>query len=497
MTSTEQDQRPAPPPWPGWVDLSDPTPLDRRVAVAVVAGALATDLALRSGVAGVAGALLPAVVVAGLLGSARVSNRRAWPVLALAPLFGLWLSLRMSPWLLPLDILAAASLMALGASLARTGDPADLSIPSLCGRALHTLAHGLLAPAFLLRGFSRRRPGAGSPGAAVLRGALLAAPLICLLAVLLGSADPVFASFFRLPGNAGDLMVHLAFLGIGALGAAGLLRMASAAPFEMPGGGGGGRLGAVEATTVLSALVALFAAFTVTQVLAAVGGAAYVARTAGLSYAAYARGGFFQLLAVAGITLAVLLALRATTSLEAPAARLRFLLLSEAAVGLTLVIVAGAVRRLWLYEQAYGLTMLRLCSALFALWIGAVFVLLAASLAGLGRRRAWLAPAAAALALAGLFVTNAANPEAIVVRRNVDRFGSTPQLDVHHLVWLSEDAVPELLRSLPRLDPHSAELVRDTVCLGPRRAEGGFWAYNASRDAAIEARRATCPEPEA
>ncbi|MDP9441362.1 MAG: DUF4173 domain-containing protein, partial [Actinomycetota bacterium] len=428
--------------------------------------------------------------------SGRVPNRRAWPVLLLAPLFGFWLSARTSPWLLPLDVVATGSLLALGSSLARDGDPANLSIPSLCGRALHTLAHGALGPWFLLGGLSLRRILGSSTGA-VIRGSILAAPLVCLLALLLGLADPVFASFFRLPTDpVVELFAHLVFLGMGALGAAALLRMASAAAFELPDGGLR-PIGAVEATTVLAALVGLFAAFTVTQVVAAVGGAAYFARTAGLSYAAYARSGFFQLLAVAAVTLGVLVALRATTRLETPAARLRFLVLAQAAVALTLVIVAGAVRRLWLYEQAYGLTMLRLCSVLFALWIGAVFLLLSASLAGLGRRRAWLAPAATALALGALLLTNALNPEAIVVRRNVDRFGSSPELDAHYLVGLSDDAVPELMRSLPRLHPETADFVREVVCLGPRRAEGGLWAYNASCDATTEARLAACPKLEA
>ncbi|MBW3555475.1 MAG: DUF4173 domain-containing protein [Actinobacteria bacterium] len=495
--SLTDERQPGPQQWTGWVDLGCLRPPDRRVVAAVVAGAVGTDLALRSDVTGLAGGLLPALVAVGLLASGRVVNGRARPVLALAPLFGLWLAVRVSPWLLPLDVLAAAALLALGASLARRGDPTDLSIPDLCGRALHTLAHGVLAPGFLLGGLSQRRSAGPSATGAVVRGCLLAAPLISLLALLLGSADPVFASFFRLPTSGTDVFAHLVFLAMGAVGVAGLLRMASAPPFELPAGGGPRPLGAVEATTVLGALVGLFGAFTATQVLAVVGGAGYVARTAGLSYADYARSGFFQLLAVAAITLGVLVVLRAATSLDSANHRRRFLVLGEVAVALTLVIVAGAVRRLWLYEQAYGLTMLRLCSTLFALWIGAVFVLLAASLGGTGARRAWLAPAAGSLALAGLLITNVVNPEAVVVRRNVERFGSSPELDARYLVELSDDAVPELVRSLPRLDPESAAFVRDAVCSGEREPGGGLWGYNASRRAALEARRAACPGPEA
>jgi hypothetical protein len=258
-------------------------------------------------------------------------------------------------------------------------------------------------------------------------------------------------------------------------------------------------LGVVEATTVLAGLVAVFAAFAVAQVVAAVRGAAYVERTAGLSYAEYARKGFFQLLAVATITLAVLLALRAATDLAAAGAgaRLRFFALSESAVVLTLVVVVVAVRRLRLYENAYGLTMLRLCSLLFAFWIAAVFVLLAFSLGGAWRHRAWLAPAAMILAVGSLLAINLANPEAIVVRRNVDRYERTGKLDLYYLEGLSDDAVPQIVRSLDRLTPADDAELRAWLCSGEHHASGGFWAYNASRDAAIEARLQVCPKLEA
>src|SRR5205085_4277547 len=101
------------------------------------------------------------------------------------------------------------------------------------------------------------------------------------------------------------------------------------------------------------------------------------------TYAEYARTGFFQLLAVAAITLAVLLGLRAATDLSAPADRRRFTILALSATSLTVVIVVVAIARLGLYEDAFGLTMLRLYSKVFAVWIGVVFLLLGVDLAGL------------------------------------------------------------------------------------------------------------------
>lgn len=493
MSITDAAVPSGPPPTTGpattstpWPDVMTVEPADTRVLIAIAAAAVGVDLGVRSEIAGIAGALLPVVVVAGMFATGRVTNRRAWPILFAVPLIGAWLVARMN-WLLPLDILAAASLLVVGASFARDGDPLDLTIPGAIGRGLHALTHGVLGIGFP---FTALR---GRGNLAVVRGIALGAPLLLVLGMLLGSADPVFASFFHLPDDFADVILHAVLLGIGAWGAAGLLRMASAPSYDVRPATSR-PLGRVEAVTVLGGVVAIFAAFTVSQLITVIGGADYVRRTAGLTYAEYARNGFFQLLAVVVITLGVLLAVRATV--EDPSHR-PFLILSEVAVVLTLLLVAGAVRRLGLYEQAYGLTSLRLVSSAFAVWIGIVFVLLGVSLTGRVRPdKQWFVPVAAAIAVVGLFGLNAINPDAWIVRRNVERFGMTDKLDVEHLVGLSDDAVPALLDARDGMSPEAAALVEERVCAGERRADGGFWAFNASRDAAIEARNAACPAPE-
>jgi hypothetical protein len=413
-----------------------------------------------------------------------------------APLFGVWIAVRMDPMLLFLDGVAAAGLLLVGASRARSGAPTNLPLPNLAGRGVLGLVHGILAPGFALGGLRSDR-GDERPtgsGLAYVRGGLLAAPLVFVVLALLASADPVFASFLRFPDDVGDLVVHAVLLTIGAWGAAAVLRMASAPPFGPPGLAGANRpMGDVEAATVLGGLVLVFAAFAVSQAVAVIGGADYVLRTAGLGYGEYARHGFFQLLAVAAITLVVVIALRATV--RTPTSR-RFVVLAELAAVLTLVLVAGAVRRLRLYDLAYGLTPLRLWALLFAVWIGVVFVLLAVSLTGrVAPTRAWFVPAAIAAGLAGLLVVNAANPDAWIVRRNVDRFGAdSARLDVGTLLTLSDDAVPTLLDALPQLSPDDASRVLQAECAAQRQTDGGFWAFNRSTQRAVDARNDRCPE---
>jgi hypothetical protein len=469
-------------------------PADGATLAAVAVAAVLTDVAVRSGPDGLAGAVLVALVAGGLLLSGRVANPQARALAGVAVLFGVFLAARTSPWLLPFDVMAVGGLLVLAASFASGGSVVDLTIPAAVTRACVAVAHGLAAPAFLLSG--RGAPVTSSRRvAATARGLVLAVPILVVLGVLLASADAVFAGFF----NGWNLLTpiqHGVLLVIGAWGMAGLVRLASAAsPPTL--GRITYRLGRTEATIVLGSVVALFAAFAVAQVVAASEGGRHVIGTAGLTYAEYARTGFFQLLAVAAITLAVLLGLRAATDLSDPADRRRFMILAEAAGALTLVIVIVAVARLGLYEDAFGLTMLRLYSKVFAVWIGVVFVLLALDLAGVGRRRAWLPATAVAAGLLALFTLNLVNPEAVVVRHNVAFAERSGRFDPDYLTELSDDAVPALVDALPRLDPQARQVVLDRVCTmgSAGQPTRSWWAFNGARDAAVEARNSVCVGP--
>ena len=461
-------------------------PADVRVVVAAGVTAALADLAVRSGGAGVAGSLLVVAVVAGLLASGRVAGVEAACVVGAAVPFGLFLSLRTSPWLLPLDIIAIAGLLLLGSSLAGGGRLFDLPVPNLAVRAFLAAAHGLAAPAFLVGPVAHRRRAVP-----ILAGAGLALPLLIVLGLLLASADAVFAGFFNWWGSPETVLVHALLLGVGAWGMAGLLRLASAEPApaapHLPY-----RLGPVEATVVVGSLVALFTAVAVAQVIAVAGGARHVLETAGLTYAEYAREGFFQLVAVAAITLVALVGLRAVADLSDPVRRRRFTVLGEIAIGLTLVILLVALRRLGLYTDAYGLTMLRVVAFVFAVWIGVVLVLAGLALGGVGADRAWLVGAALVAGLVLLLGLNVVNPEAMVVRHNVDRATRAQPVDPEYLAELSDDAVPALVRALPRLaEPERAEVLA-AACEGEDWPYDGWAAANTSRRRAIDARQRVC-----
>lgn len=447
---------------------------DPRVLVAVLAMAVSVDVAFRTRIDGLAGFVLVLAVSAGLLFSGRIKNRRVrWACVASLP-FGFFLVFRTSLWLVTLDLMIAFGLFVLASVFARGGDPFDVPGRELGYRLTNTVIGVMMAPAFVFEALVDSLPAPNDQRrrrhAAIARGLGLALPVLLVLGLLLASSDAVFASLFRIPVDADSIFANGFFLAFGVWIGAALLRSASEAS-PAPVAALRKPFGSIEAGIVLGGLVALYGAFAATQLVTALGGADHVLLTANLTRAEYARGGFFQLLAVAGITLGVLAVMKSTTDLGKDGrTRVWLLVTSELAVGLTLAIVAVGIIRLNLYDDAFGLTMLRLFSLATAWWLGIVFVLVGLALAGVGRDRHWLLGAVVVSALVVVLALNAIDPEALVVRHNTDRYaagalaGRAAEFDVTYTETLSDDAVPALAAVLPKLDEENQRSVLNRIC---------------------------------
>jgi Domain of unknown function (DUF4153) len=516
---------PLPPPPPAWPDGAEVLPAPPRpdllglegspglaALAAAAAVGVAMDLTVRAGLIGVAAALLFLLAAAGLVVGARPTNPQALVLAGLASLFGVWFAVRTSPWLLPFDALAAAGLLAVAASLARGGSVWDLRFMDLVVRATYAVGHGVVAPGVLVRAARLVAPakaeggeeGRASRSLGIAVGVLLAVPLVVVFGALLASADPVFASFF----DPVSLLGHVVLIVLGAWLAAALVRLALAKQPARPEVDFRW-LSASGAVTVLVAIDALFAAFAAAQLVALSEGGRKVIETAGLTWAEYARSGFFQLLAVASLTVVVVLTLRGWAKADGRAGGL-VTWLGVLTVGLTMTLVVVAFRRLDLYIDTFGLTMLRLFSSLFTVWVGVVLALLAAALLWpvVRRRgqdappRAWFGPVAAAAGLALLLALNVVNPEALVVRHNVQAAGrpdpegtrAADTFDPEYAARLSDDAIPTVVASLPSL---SAEAQREALvrigCDDPPLSHSGWAAWNWSRVEAERARDRVCP----
>jgi hypothetical protein len=189
----------------------------------------------------------------------------------------------------------------------------------------------------------------------------------------------------------------------------------------------------------LGLLVLLFAGFVAVQLTVLFGGNRHVLETDGLTYADYARGGFWQLSFVTGLTLVVLAgAARWAPRVEA-ADRTLIRVVLGALAGLTLIIVASALHRMNVYADTYGLTRLRLLVACCEAWFG--LVLLLVLVAGLKIRASWLPRVAIAAGVLALLGLAAADPDRLIAAHNVklDR-----TIDLSYLGNLSADAVPAI-----------------------------------------------------
>jgi hypothetical protein len=194
--------------------------------------------------------------------------------------------------------------------------------------------------------------------------------------------------------------------------------------------------------SALEWLIPLGLAFVLVQLTVLFGGHDRVLRTSGLTYAEYARSGFWQLLTACTLTFVVFGAAAIFARVGSARERLALRMLLGALGALTLVVLLSAFHRLRLYEEAFGLTRSRLAAEAATLWLGVLLVLV------LGFRHRFASFAAVAGGVA-LISFSLANPDRMVAERNVERWRETGRLDERYLATLSADATPALLE-LPR-----------------------------------------------
>jgi hypothetical protein len=211
------------------------------------------------------------------------------------------------------------------------------------------------------------------------------------------------------------------------------------------------------------------------QVTTLFGGHDHVLATAGLTYAEYARSGFFQLAAVGGLTLAVVAGAARWSRIDERVVRVLLAVLCV----LTLVVLASALRRLGLYQDAFGATRLRFLVGVQLVWLGAVFVVLL--VAGAVGGRAWLPRALVALSGLTAIGFAASNPDGRIAETNVERHAETGRVDARYLRTLSADALP----AVARLPPERAACAIGDV-RGRLRWDDGLAGANFSRARARE-----------
>ena len=303
----------------------------------------------------------------------------------------------------------------------------------------------------------------------VIRGIVIALPILAIFASLLASADVVFkdqldilikfASIENLP----QYIFRLTYILIGTYLLAGVFLHAAYQskderlfgedkPLMEP------ILGFTESTIVLGSVAVLFAAFVIVQFRYFFGGQANI-NIEGFTYSEYARRGFGELLIVAFFSLLMILGLSAITHRENEARRRLFSGLSVAVVALVTIILVSAFQRLALYEAAYGFSRLRTYTHVSLIWIG--LLLIAVVILEIIRRERAFAFAALIASMGFAASLNILNVDGFIVRQNAYRATQGQGLDVPYLASLSTDSIPVLVDTFR--SPAYPGLTRDAI----------------------------------
>lgn len=436
---------PYPPPPPDWVLAARPDEPPAAMLPATGWAALA---------AGVLGAVLlgeglgvnlllvclPAAFAAWTAARAAGRRPRPWTLAWSAGCLALLAvpALRDADWPSTLAVLTALGVGSLALNGGVTWRSALLGLAGLAGAVVP-------GARWAFRTARERAAGSHTRWGPVLRAVAVAVVLLLVFGALFAGADAAFADLLSdlVPdASVGESPLRVLYFALALLGTLGAARLA-AAPWRWDRirVGPGRAFGRLEWALPLVVLDLLFAAFNAVQLTVLFGGYDKVLAETGLTYAEYARQGFWQLLWATLLTLAVI----ACALRWAPRGRQHDHVVVRVVLGvlclLTLVVVLSALRRMNLYVDAYGLTRLRASVTGMEIWLGVVIVLLmAAGLLG-GH---WLPRAVAASAALAVLVFGLVSPDGLVASQSVARYQRTHQIDLGYLRGLSADAVPAL-----------------------------------------------------
>ncbi len=439
--------RPGPPP-PSFFDRAWPGPRpvrNRATPLAVLAGALGVAAFVPLGRTGLGWFLGWLVLTAGVTVAVRRHTaelpraerwvRAGWAAAALMLLAVL--GFRNAWWLVTFCVLGALGC----AALAIVG-----------GRRVRSILFSpVAAPLAALRGLPWVRAHVRAPGdpGAVRRivGSVAATVLVLVIfGALLSSADAAFSQALGVLIPEISVSGVFRWLFLAAMG--GLIAVAAVYTITAPPDLSAvdrpttRSVGLVEWAPPIATLTALFGGFVAVQFTVLFGGQRHVLTTTGLSYAEYARSGFWQLVVVTVLTLAVLGGVTRWARRDRRLDRVLLRVLLGLLSALTVVIVVSALSRMYTYQKVYSFTGERIFVMAFELLLGAVFLMIL--VAGVRWRGGWIPRLTTALAVVMLLGLAALNPEDYAARRNVARYEETGRIDAWYLRALSADATSAL-----------------------------------------------------
>jgi hypothetical protein len=328
----------------------------------------------------------------------------------------------------------------------------------------------------------------------VVRGVIMALPILIIFAVLFSHADMAFSKFIGgfLNITISEFEIQYLILLVFAFTASlsflshifSAVRRQQAEKREesnAPVHSGRG----VEVLVFLGLISVLFLVFIGFQITYLFGGEANII-DAGFTYAEYARKGFFELLAVAVLSLLVLLASEKYAGVELKKDR-RFMIPALILITEVMIVIASAFKRLTLYIDAYSMTQLRFYVAGFIILLTVLFLILAVKF--IKSKREEFFTSGALLSIAGFLVAvNIINSDAFIIKSNIERFNRTGNIDIPYTRDLSADAMPGKIELYKKLAGEDKKVLWDLLQKQKNRLQsyGNWQSANLSRDRALK-----------
>ncbi|HEY4486248.1 MAG TPA: DUF4173 domain-containing protein [Candidatus Paceibacterota bacterium] len=303
----------------------------------------------------------------------------------------------------------------------------------------------------------------------IVRGSIMAVVAIVIFGALFASADAVFEKIishiftFKLSEDIVGRFIFGAVVSLFFIGTFGFMFRSSHSSAISVSGDKLRNLGSVETAILLGSINVLFFLFIILQLTYLFGGESHFA-SAGLTYAEYARKGFFELILVAILSYLIISFAETQVVKKEKRHLLSFKIASALLVAQVILILISAFMRLSLYENAYGFTEIRLYSYALMIWIAVILVLLSHHIWTNGERTVFAFRTFCTIVLL-LFAMNMLNPDIFIAKKNLKRYADTGTIDAKYLASLSNDALPYTIHLLD--DPD--EIVRKDF------ADGLYW----------------------
>jgi hypothetical protein len=314
---------------------------------------------------------------------------------------------------------------------------------------------------------------------AVVKGVLLAAPVLIIFAALFASADEQFATLFSFDIDLAisqDLLAWAFFVGMLSIVFSGLFTYFSLMAKPMKKSDNQLKLGHVEAQIVSGSVFVLFAGFAILQL----SNTLLTNTTIELAeLAPNARQGFAQLVFAAMLLFILLLGLEKANFEKKQ--RMHFLTVSGGLIMSTYVILASAITRLIRYEQVFGFTLTRFLVHAFiillAVWLGLLFFKMFKQV-----KNTDFAAILMASAVVFVLTLNVSNPDAIIARQNLNNTYPV-ETDYDYIRSLSTDSFTEFDEATLQSHPE----LQDRACNFASNYSTNSWLdWNNSEQYALE-----------